>query len=165
MITSQYPTDFHYFMAKTCILLFFLVSASKSRLLLITTTCTISNEIQREFLFNVAIATRDAFLASSHSRQNTNLLKLFALCFRLLSFAEMQSTNRIQREFLFNNCIQSQNPVPASSLPRQKTNLHKPFCTHSLRSGEKVGGWGYFAPPILLFLCGDAFIFCFCLKR
>jgi hypothetical protein len=34
-----------------------------------------TNRIQREFLFNVRIATRDAFLASSPPRQKTNLLK------------------------------------------------------------------------------------------
>jgi hypothetical protein len=38
-----------------------------------------TNRIQREFSCNVAIATSGDFLASSHHRQKTNLLKQFVL--------------------------------------------------------------------------------------
>jgi hypothetical protein len=38
------------------------------------------NRIQREFLFNDAIASYDALLASSHLRQKTNLFKPAVTC-------------------------------------------------------------------------------------
>jgi hypothetical protein len=53
----------------------FFVLASKYQFLWFTPACHISNQIQREFLFNVRIATRAAFLASSPPRQKTNFYK------------------------------------------------------------------------------------------
>jgi hypothetical protein len=74
---QQIFAAFFALMAKTCILLFFLNLASKLRALLITTETLSTNRIQREFHSNVAIATFEFFLASSHPRQKTNLLKRF----------------------------------------------------------------------------------------
>jgi hypothetical protein len=65
-------------MAKICISLFFRISASKPRLLLIINNASEgkkSNQIQRKFDSNVAIATFETVLASSHPRQKTNLFK------------------------------------------------------------------------------------------
>jgi hypothetical protein len=76
----QIFAPFSALMAKICISLFFRISASKSRLLLIMNNASDSkksNQIQREFDSNVAIATFETVLASSHPPQKTNLRKLF----------------------------------------------------------------------------------------
>jgi hypothetical protein len=72
---SSYSTDFRDFMAKTCILLFFSVLASKLRSLLITAYVANTNQIQREFHSNVAIATQEFSPASKQSHKKTNLFK------------------------------------------------------------------------------------------
>jgi hypothetical protein len=71
--------------AEICISLFFLVHASKFAPLLITAYAAETNRIQREFLFNVARATRDEILASRHPRQKTNLSKRGVLSLRAFS--------------------------------------------------------------------------------
>jgi hypothetical protein len=53
----------------------FSVVASKSHFLLITTAIRISNQFQREFLVNDAIASQEFSSASKHPLQKTNLLK------------------------------------------------------------------------------------------
>jgi hypothetical protein len=62
-LDSAFPPHFHRFIAKTCILLFFLVLASKSGQLLITDKEKDKNQFQREFLFNGAIASQEFFRA------------------------------------------------------------------------------------------------------
>jgi hypothetical protein len=118
--------------AEICILLFFLLSASKSQQLLITDKSTKTNQFQREFDSNVHIATFEILLASKRLASKTNLFKPFFLTFLCVlcvlrgefAFvfadrlncrdAEMPSTNRIQREFLFNDAIASQNKISYS---------------------------------------------------
>ena len=56
-------TDFRIFMAKICILLFFLVSASKLAQLLIKDYTAETNQIQREFLFNNGILSHRGVLS------------------------------------------------------------------------------------------------------
>jgi hypothetical protein len=75
MRLDQDSTDFRYFIAKIWFLLFFTVSASKSRSLLITANAAHTNRIQRENLFNDAIASQEYFSYSSHPLQKTNFLK------------------------------------------------------------------------------------------
>jgi hypothetical protein len=139
MMMNDFSAAFCGFIAKTCILLFFSVLASKLRSLLIMNAMSEtqnSNEIQREFDSNVRIATFGISPAPKRPRQKTNFFKqkLLSLCFCSLPqcFGEglgmgvrAADTNQIQREFLFNNCIQSQNISSASKPPRQNTNLFK----------------------------------------
>jgi hypothetical protein len=69
MTTSDFSAYFHRFMAKICISLFFLVSASKPYPLLITDNSAHTNQIQRDFLFNNGIQSYSPIPASSHLRQ------------------------------------------------------------------------------------------------
>jgi hypothetical protein len=78
---QQIFATFCIFITKTCILLFFQILASKLNQLLITTETLSTNRFQREFHSNVAIATQEFFLASSHPRQKTNLPKPLASMF------------------------------------------------------------------------------------
>jgi hypothetical protein len=75
MRLDQDSTAFRHFMTEICILLFFTVLASKSRSLLITANAAHTNRIQRENLFNDAIASQEYFSYSSHPLQKTNFLK------------------------------------------------------------------------------------------
>jgi hypothetical protein len=79
---DTFPTPFqHIFaafcvlMANSCVFLFFLNLASKSRALLITDYTTDTNQFQREFDSNVAIATQELFSYSRFFAKLTNLLK------------------------------------------------------------------------------------------
>jgi hypothetical protein len=150
-------TNFRCFMAEICISLFFFASNSKLSQLLITAYAANTSRIQTNFDSNVAIRTFETVLASKSLCQNTNLYKQFTLLPSLAKrgkgwgwgMLSLRATNQTQREFLFNNGIQSQNLFSASSPPRQKTNFLKPRrqTSLSLRSGERVGVRGYFAPP------------------
>jgi hypothetical protein len=73
--TNAVSTALCVFIAKTCILLFFVVSASKSLSLLITAKAADTNRIQREFLFNNGILSQEYSSASKQSRQKTNFFK------------------------------------------------------------------------------------------
>jgi hypothetical protein len=134
--------------AEICIFLFFLNLASKFHQLLIRFNETninleegFTNQFQREFDSNVAIATFDHEPSAPKNKllQTICLLPLRSgatCCHFARSRGEelgmgdtfhhrlpFNPTNRIQREFLFNNCIQSQKVSSASKHPRQKTNF------------------------------------------
>jgi hypothetical protein len=68
-------TTFHHFIAKTCIFLFFFVSNSKLAQLLIIDYAVKTNQIQREFHSNVAIATQKLFSRLSTYSKRSNLFK------------------------------------------------------------------------------------------
>jgi hypothetical protein len=146
MMTNDFSADFHRFMTEICILLFLRtavtsrrrLSASKSQKLLIMDDAVKTNQIQREFDSNVAIATQEFSSASKHLREKTNFFKQRRAIKASLSIVSLRTlwggagggdctadTNRIQREFLFNNCIQSQNLSSASKNLHQKTNFPK----------------------------------------
>jgi hypothetical protein len=77
-VFRQIFASFCVLIAETRISLFFHVSASKSRLLLITDNALETNHTQREFDSNVHIATFEPSPASSPPRQNTNFYKRFS---------------------------------------------------------------------------------------
>jgi hypothetical protein len=81
---QQIFAPFCVLLAEICIFLFFHISASKFQKLLITANAANTNQIQREFDSNVAIATFEFSLASKHLRQKTNLLKPFSAPLLLL---------------------------------------------------------------------------------
>jgi uncharacterized protein VirK/YbjX len=66
--------------AKTCIFLFFSVSASKFVSLLITTEALSTNRIQREFYSNNAIASQEFSPASKHPLKNDKPFQTEACC-------------------------------------------------------------------------------------
>jgi hypothetical protein len=120
------------FMTEIWFLLFFCISASKFRQLLIRDYSLETNRIQREFDSNVAIRTFDHKPPAPKYKLLQTFLRVlcgeFVIAELLTSCnAEALHTNRIQREFLFNNCILSQNLFSASSPSRQKTNFLKHF--------------------------------------
>jgi hypothetical protein len=78
-VFQQIFTTFCVLLAEICISLFFHVSASKLYTLLITDNDVNTNRIQREFLFNNAIASQKALLASNQKPPNSNLLKPWRL--------------------------------------------------------------------------------------
>jgi hypothetical protein len=140
-------------MTKICIFLFFSNLASKFSELLIRTICFFTNRIQREFLFNVAIATSGDFLASKHPRQKTNFSK-----------RGVGNTNLFKRTLI--------QMSPYGHLRRAVTSRrrHRPRAVRakkqtfpnenslSLRSGERVGVWGLRLRCLLL----RAAALCFC---
>jgi hypothetical protein len=75
MTINTSSTPFHHFMAKICILLFFLVFASKFRQSLITDNAAITNQMQREFLFNNCIQSQEFFSRLSQHPKKTNFFK------------------------------------------------------------------------------------------
>jgi hypothetical protein len=75
-------TDFRSFLANHWLFLFFTVSASKLRSLLITTEMLSTNQIHREFDSNVAIRTFEILPASKFVSQKTNFLKPISLPLR-----------------------------------------------------------------------------------
>jgi hypothetical protein len=64
-----------HFIAKICIFLSFSVSASKSEQSLITAYATITNQFQREFLFNNCIQSQEFFSRLSQCPKKTNFFK------------------------------------------------------------------------------------------
>jgi hypothetical protein len=131
-----------YLIAKTCILLFFSVLASKSRSLLITIEVIQNRKnkpSQTNFDSNVAIRTFD----HEPSALKNKLFQTIRFMGNVVTLHYPSETNRIQREFLFNNCIQSQEFSSASKPPRQKTNLLKrrpAFTPLSMQWGGVGGG-------------------------
>jgi hypothetical protein len=134
-------TDFRYFMAKICILLFFRRSRPKFRQFLIITNPLFTSRNQTNFDSNVAIRTFE-FSSASNLRakkqifsnrgvQSLRAADSFPPCpLRLCgekSFTELLHTNQIQREFLFNNHICSQNQISRLSRCPKTTNFFKPF--------------------------------------
>jgi hypothetical protein len=77
MATNNFSTAFCILMTEMCISLSFPNLASKFYLLLITTASRVSNQIQREFYSNDAIASQELFLYSTCFAKLTNLLKQF----------------------------------------------------------------------------------------
>jgi hypothetical protein len=88
MSFGMVSADFRHFMTDLCISLFYSVFASKSRSLLIMDNIIsplskwrgvggeVTNQFQREFLFNNCIQSQEFSSASKQSRQKTNLFKL-----------------------------------------------------------------------------------------
>jgi hypothetical protein len=81
-LQSESPTPFQQilapfcqFIAKIWFSLFFVAPASKFNQILITTNRRVSNQIQREFLFNNAIASQNFFSYSARLTISSNLLK------------------------------------------------------------------------------------------
>jgi hypothetical protein len=139
-----------YLIAKTSILLFFSVLASKSRSLLITIEVIQNRKnkpSQTNFDSNVAIRTFD----HEPSALKNKLFQTIRFMGNVVTLRYPSETNRIQREFLFNNCIQSQEFSSASKPPRQKTNFLKLFgkacCKSSPLQSELANvmgkGWGW----------------------
>jgi hypothetical protein len=112
--TNAVSTALCVLIAKTCILLFFVVSASKSLSLLITANAADTNRIQREFLFNNCILSQEYSSASKQSRQKTNFFK---------------QKERLTRNRPFQHCSLS---------------LRSGGGVQSLRAAERrVGVWGF----------------------
>jgi hypothetical protein len=72
---NDYSTWLQRFMTETCILLFFSILASKSQQLLITDYAADTNRIQREFLFNDAIASQNLISRRSMKEGKFKLFK------------------------------------------------------------------------------------------
>jgi hypothetical protein len=162
-VFGMVSTAFCHFIAKIWFLLFFFASASKLRQLLIMTTSQFSNQFQREFDSNVAIRTFEFSSASSLPCQTTNLLKRRPAVTsrrRPLFFPPCEAGRvRVgirQTESKGNFCLitvyNHKTLFYAQAFRAKKTNFSKLFFSLSLRSGERVGVRGYFAPPIG---CGD----------
>jgi hypothetical protein len=162
-------TNFRRFMAKICILLFFSVFNSKLSNLLIVINLRFSeipNRIQREIDSNVAIRTFESVLASKPPRQKTNLFKpsyhavgtwIYPVrCEACCHFApptqrRAVTLRRRYRGVLSLRAADGFAPSPCEAgrvLGCGDTSRRRWFCSLSLRSGERVGVWGYFAPPI-----------------
>jgi hypothetical protein len=75
MTTNNFSPPFRHLIAEIWFSLSFSAIASKFSQLLITTAIRISNQFQREFLVNDAIASQEFSSASKHPLQKTNLLK------------------------------------------------------------------------------------------
>jgi hypothetical protein len=181
MNATKNPTPFQQifaafcvFIADLCIFLFFLASASKFRQLLIRTICYFTNQLQREFHSNVAIATQKLFSYSALFAKLTNLFKPWRV-YSPLSLAGEDGRGLIraaeQRVGAELTNLSKRTLIQMSlyghlstSHPRQQTNLSKPFLSKTMKAF--VGAHRCVRPKIaeilkffsLIYFCGELFL-------